>query len=212
MNVKQTPWTLVGLMVALTLFGVAAFQNQAPKFGVVNLSAVADKSKLGQREKDAFTAYQTKAKNLITFVNNNKVMTAQQRDRLISLWLKDNPTAAESQELEQLKSAIQTASSRYAELVRKSNPTPDELQELSEKSALAGVTQDILPQLQSLIGQELQARAEQKQTDVLAKARAAAAKYGKDQGFSVIFDQDVAPYAANDVTDEVVKVMDRDNP
>ncbi|RMG26019.1 MAG: OmpH family outer membrane protein [Armatimonadetes bacterium] len=209
---KKNNWTLYAALAVFGLLAVAAFQNQTPKFGVVNLSTVADKSKLGQREKDAFNAFRTKANNLLTFVNNNKVMTAQQRDRLISLWLKDNPTAAETQELEQLKSAIQTASSRYAELVRKSNPTPDELQELSEKSALAGVTQDILPQLQGFVGQELQARAEQKQTDVLAKARAAAAKYGKEQGFSVIFDQDVAPYAANDVTDEVVKVMDRDNP
>lgn len=211
MNNKTFP-TIVLAALAVGIVGLAAFQNQTAKFGVVDVSAVADKSKLGQREKQAFDAFRREVNNILTFINNNKVMTAQQRDQLLTLWLAEKPTDQQKQQLEQLKSAIQTASSRYAELVRKTNPTPDELTELSEKSALAGVTQDVLPQIQNSLAQELQARAQEKQTSVLAKAREAAAKYGKQQGFSVIFDSDVAPYAANDVTDEVVKVMDRDNP
>jgi len=204
--------TLVVAILAVVLIGLAAFQNQTTKFGVVDLSAVADKSKLGEREKLAFDTFRREVNNILTFINNNKVMTAQQRDQLLTLWLAENSTDQQKQQLEQVKSAIQTASSRYAELVRKTNPTPDELTELSEKSALAGVTQDVLPQIQNSLAQELQARAQEKQTSVLAKAREAAAKYGRQQGFTVIFDSNVAPYAANDVTDEVVKVMDRDNP
>ncbi len=204
--------TLVVAILAVVLIGLAAFQNQTTKFGVVDLSAVADKSKLGEREKQAFDAFRREVNNILTFINNNKVMTAQQRDQLLTLWLAENATDQQKQQLEQVKSAIQTASSRYAELVRKTNPTPDELNELSEKSALAGVTQDVLPQIQNSLAQELQARAQAKQTSVLTKVREAAAKYGRQQGFTVIFDSNVAPYAANDVTDEVVKVMDRDNP
>ncbi|MEW5883902.1 MAG: OmpH family outer membrane protein [Armatimonadota bacterium] len=204
--------TLVVATLAVVLIGLAAFQNQTTKFGVVDLSAVADKSKLGEREKQAFDTFRREVNNILTFINNNKVMTAQQRDQLLTLWLAENSTDQQKQQLEQVKSAIQTASSRYAELVRKTNPTPDELTELSEKSALAGVTQDVLPQIQNSLAQELQARAQEKQTSVLTKAREAAAKYGKQQGFTLIFDSNVAPYAANDVTDEVVKVMDRDNP
>lgn len=204
--------TLVVAILTVVLIGLAAFQNQTTKFGVVDLSAVADKSKLGEREKQAFDTFRREVNNILTFINNNKVMTAQQRDQLLTLWLAENATDQQKQQLEQVKSAIQTASSRYAELVRKTNPTPDELTELSEKSALAGVTQDVLPQIQNSLAQELQARAQEKQTSVLTKAREAAAKYGRQQGFTVIFDSNVAPYAANDVTDEVVKVMDRDNP
>lgn len=204
--------TLFIAIIGLVLLGLAAFQNQTAKFGVVDLSTVADKSKLGAREKQAFDAFRREVNNILTFINNNKVMTAQQRDQLLTLWLTENPTEQQKQQLEQIKSAIQTASNRYAELVRKTNPTPDELTELSEKSALAGVTQDVFPQIQNSLAQELQTRAQEKQTSVLTKAREAAAKYGKQQGFSVIFDSNVVPYAANDVTDEVVKVMDRDNP
>ncbi|MER3413601.1 MAG: hypothetical protein C4341_05060 [Armatimonadota bacterium] len=204
--------TLFVAGIAVVLIALAAFQNQTTKFGVVDLSAVADKSKLGVREKQAFDAFRREVNNILTFINNNKVMTVQQRDQLLTLWLAETPTGQQKQQLEQVKSAIQTASSRYAELVRKTNPTPDELTELSEKSALAGVTQDVLPQIQNSLAQELQARAQEKQTSVLSKAREAATKYGKQQAFTVIFDSNVAPYAANDVTDEVVKVMDRDNP
>lgn len=210
MRIKTT--LFIASVAALIALAPVSSLGQQLKFGVVDLGKLAEDSIVGKREKVAFDALRDNVNDLLTFMSTHRVMTREQRTRLRDLWLKDGPTAAETTELGTLKTAIQTASQRYCELVRKTNPTADEVTEISEKSALANATQDVFPGLQQELLGIMQTRAGQKQQEVLDKARAAVQKLGRRDGYTVIFESSVAIFAANDVTADALKIMDADNP
>jgi Skp family chaperone for outer membrane proteins len=73
-------------------------------------------------------------------------------------------------------------------------------------------TEDMLPQLDNMLGTSMQQRANAKQQEVLDKARAAVQKVGKRDGFTMVFENQVAVYGATDLTNEALKTMDTDNP
>jgi Skp family chaperone for outer membrane proteins len=182
------------------------------KFGSVDLSAVAEQSKLGNREKTEFDALRTKLTQLLQFMNTNKVMTREQGTKLRELWLAEKPTDAQKTELENLKTAIQKSSQELRDLLGKLNPDEKDQARIRELLPLSNATDDQLPALDNQYGLMMRSRADAKQQEVLDKARAAAQKLGKQQGYTVIFESQVAVYAANDVTPQVLQVMDADNP
>jgi Skp family chaperone for outer membrane proteins len=79
-------------------------------------------------------------------------------------------------------------------------------------SSLAQSTEDMLDQLDNMLGRAMQDQAAAKQADVLNKARGAVQKVGKRDGYTLVMESNVAPYGATDVTDDALKVMDSDNP
>lgn len=212
MNFMQKKWFVVGAIGAFTLFAISAFQAQPAKMATVNLAMVADKSKLGIREKQQFEALRAKLSSMLQFMNNNKVMTLEQGAKLRELWITENPTGAQIQELEKLKTAIQTASEELRRLLTETQPDEAKIARIRELTRLVNQTDDILPELDQQYTMLMRQKAEEKQQSVIEKARAAVQKIGKRDGYTVIFESNVAPYAANDITEEAVKTMDQDNP
>lgn len=212
MNFMQKKWFAVGAIGAFALFAISAFQAQPAKMATVNLAMVADKSKLGIREKQQFEALRAKLSSMLQFMNNNKVMTLEQGAKLRELWITENPTGAQIQELEKLKTAIQTASEELRRLLTETQPDEAKIARIRELTRLVNQTDDILPELDQQYTMLMRQKAEEKQQSVIEKARAAVQKIGKRDGYTVIFESNVAPYAANDITEEAVKTMDQDNP
>ena len=196
----------------LGMFALTAWQNNTQKFGVVNLGDVAEKSKLCVREKQEFEALRTKYGSLIQFLNTNKAVAREDATKIIDIWRKDAPTAAENQQLEQLKTKAQTQSEELRRLISVLNPTAEQQSRIRELSGWSQATEDVLPQLDNLLGQAMQSRANTKQQEVLDKARAAVQKVGKRDGFTMVFESQVAVYGATDLTSEALKTMDLDNP
>jgi Skp family chaperone for outer membrane proteins len=212
MNVVQNKWVIIGAIGAFALIAISAFQAQPVKMGTVNLAVVADKSKLGIREKQQFEALRTKLSSMLQFMNNNKVMTLEQGAKLRELWVTENPTGAQIQELEKLKNTIQNASEELRRLLTETQPDEAKISRIRELTRLVNQTDDILPELDQQYTMLMRQKAEEKQQSVIEKARTAVQKIGKRDGYTVIFESNVAPYAANDITDEAVKSMDQDNP
>lgn len=196
----------------LGMFALTAWQNNVQKFGVVNLGDVAERSKLGQREKKEFENLRTKYGGLIQFLNTNKVLAREDVQKMVDLWNKEKPTAAETQQLEALKTKAQTQSEELRRLISVLNPTAEQQTRIRELSGMSQGTEDMLPQLDNMLGTAMQQRANAKQQEVLEKARAALQKVGKRDGFTMVFESQVAIYGATDLTDEALKTMDADNP
>lgn len=212
MNMNSAKLFVIVIAALAAMFAVSAFQTQTQKFGVVDLSEVADKSKLGAREKKEFDALRQKYTQLLQFINANKAMTGQELDKLRQLWGAEKPTPEQTKELEALKTKIQGNSDELRRLLSLLNPTPQEQQKYKDLAQLAQQTEDILPQLDQLYGTAMQAQAANKQQAVIDKARAAVNKLGQRDGYTVIFENTTAPYGANNVTDAALKIMDTDNP
>jgi Skp family chaperone for outer membrane proteins len=212
MTFKQNNIFAAAALLVVGVIGLAAFQSPTQKFGVVNLADLADKSKLGSREKKAFDDMRNQLGSLLQFMNNNKVMKREELNKLQELWLMEKPTADQTKQLETLKTSIQKNSDELRRLISILNPSSDEQAKIRELSTLAQGTEDILPQLDSRFTQMMQAKAQQKQTEVIAKSKAAVDKVGKRDGYTLVFESGVVPYGANDITDAALKIMDTDNP
>jgi Skp family chaperone for outer membrane proteins len=212
MKFNRTQSIMVCAAFLLGMFALTAFQGNTQKFAVVNLGDVAEKSKLGVREKKEFEALRTKYGSLIQFLNTNKVVAREDSSKIIDIWRKDAPTAAETQQLEQLKTKAQTQSEELRRLISVLNPSAEQQSRIRELSGWSQTTEDILPQLDNLHGQAMQTRANTKQQEVLDKARAAVQKVGKRDGYTMVFESQVAVYGATDLTSEALKTMDIDNP
>lgn len=212
MKFNKTQYVMVCAAFLLGIFALTAWQDNTQKFAVVNLGDVAERSKLGIREKQEFEALRTKYGALIQFLNTNKVVAREDSTKIIDIWRKEAPTAAETQQLEALKTKAQTQSEELRRLISVLNPSAEQQARIRELSGWSQTTEDILPQLDNLLGQGMQQRAGAKQQEVLDKARAAVQKIGKRDGYTLVFESQVAVYGATDLTSEALKTMDLDNP
>ena len=203
---------LVGCILVAAVIALTAFSVQDQKFAAVNLSKIARDSKLGIRLGEEIDTLGNTLQQLMIFINGNRVMTREQSIQLRALWLETNPTQEQTDELEALKTAIQTASSEYRTLISILEHTKEQIDRLKVLGALFQITESLLPELDAKYTADLREKTAESQQELITKVQAAVDKVGKRDGYTMIFDSGVAPYAANDVTDEVLKVMDEDNP
>jgi Skp family chaperone for outer membrane proteins len=210
MKINRVTVAAVGIVAAF--FAISAFQNQTLKFGVVDLGAVADGSKLGARKRVEFDARRDKMTALMQFVAEQRVVSRAQCSQLKTLMLTANPTPAQAQELKQLQDQVRAQKTEFDTLMRVVSPRPDQLQRANELSAMANEAQEILRDWNQEFNFEMQQLRQAFQEEVLEKAKEAAKKVSQRGGFSTVFEAGVAVYAANDITQDAIKQMDTDNP
>ncbi len=212
MKLDKKTYLIIFAAFFIGMFALTAWNQNTQKFAVVSLGDVAERSKLGQREKKEFEALRTKYGALIQFLNTNKAAAREDVQKMVDLWNKEKPTPAETQQLEALKTKAQTQSEELRRLISVLNPSAEQQSRIRELSGMSQGTEDMLPQLDNMLGTAMQQRANAKQQDVLDKARAAVQKVGKRDGFTLVFENQMAVYGATDLTDEALKTMDIDNP
>ncbi len=210
---ENRKFVLIGtLLAAVTFFALSAFQQPVLKFGVVDVSKVAEDSKLGKRKKDEFEKLRVKMTAILQFMNQNRLMSKDQATKFRELSLLDKPTADQTQQLEGLKTLIQRAKQEFDDLLKVSNPTETQLKRIQELSGYGNDTLERLRDWDREFGQQMSELASNAQTEVLSKAREAVKKLGKRDGYTIIHESNSAPYGANDVTTDVLKVFDADTP
>ena len=138
MRQEKFAWT--GWVVAAGLAGVmfgSGFQTPSLKLGVVDLNAVIDKSDAGKAGKKSFEDMKATREGLLEFIDQYRILTIEQANRLRELMLKMEKTKPEEAELDRLKADIVATSKRSAELATKPNYTPEErtlVEEYSRRS------------------------------------------------------------------------------
>ena len=88
-------------------------------------------------------------------------------------------------------------------------PSADEQKALEEFRNRQASTGDLLQEWQKEFQQELEQLDSKVGQDLEKNVRDAIQEVGKKQGYSVVYASTVAPYAANDITDEVVKAVNK---
>ena len=123
--------------------------------------------------------------------------------------MKDKLTPEDKIALDKITQSAKDADAQYRALATKSNPTPAELAQIEEfnrhKDSL-GVLQQKWTQE---FNDELNGLGEKAQNDAISKIRDIVSQVAKEQGFSVVFSSQVAPYSANDLTDAATKLMNK---
>lgn len=202
----------LGWVVAAALGGIlvaGGFEGNEQKLGTVDVAALIQQSEMGREGQTQFDAMTNTRQDLVNFMVQNTIMSADQAKRLRDLWLKSPRTPPEEQEFTKLQNDIRAASKAAQDLQLKQNLTPEDKKALDDATNKNNATRTLAQQWTGEFHDDIQKWADQRRQASLDKAKAAIQQTAKAQGFSIIFEAGVAPYAANDVTSEAVKQMNK---
>ncbi len=200
----------LGWVVAAVLVGGIVgmgFQAPAAKTGTVDLAKVFNESEYAKQQTEGLRNMGASRQDVIDFVRTYRSMKAEDATKFKDLTLKANASATEKAELERLKNEGQAAETKYRELSTKASPSQAELAQIEEMNRRKDATGALLEQWQNDFAGEIQTRQESLRNDTLGRVKAAIQQVARDQGYTMVFDQAVAPYSANDITAEALKAM-----
>lgn len=208
MNIKHLGWVVAAALVGVA--AIAGFQGSTNKIGIVDATKVFNDSDYAKSQMDTLRSFGTARQDMLQFVDSYRTFTPEQATRFHDLSLKGATiTAAEKAELEKIKSDVQTADKRLKALQTKSNVTPAETTEMQDLSRRVQTTTDTAQRWSQDAQQEFDAKRQELQKAGLDKVKDAIKQVAKDQGYTLVFIADVAPYGANDLTADTLKAMNK---
>jgi Skp family chaperone for outer membrane proteins len=198
-------WVAAGSLGALLFAG--GFNQDSQKFAVVDTNKIIELSDLYKDSKAKLEAMNKSRTDVIVFLATYRVASAEQVLRLKDLSVKTNATQPEKDELNKIKNDIMAADKKWRELQQKPNPAPDDTTLLRDYQDRANRTDATVDRLRDDFSQELQNYQRQQMVALQDSARAAIQSAAKAAGYTLVFDQTMVPYGANDLTDAALKAM-----
>ncbi len=192
---------------AIGLLALAGFQATAEKHGTVDFNRLALSSDIGKANSTTLNAAAAARDGLLKFIDTYKVVTTENAQRLRELTLKDKITDAEKAEMERIKQEIIISAKKRDELSQKPNLTDADKQVLQDYATRAQTMSTQLGRWQQEFNDELVRMQEQLRASTIEKAKAALQDVAKAQGYTIVFESNVAPYCSNDLTDAAIKAM-----
>lgn len=205
LNFHQIGWAIAAAILGTLM--AAGFQEASNKTGVVDIAKVVEGSNFGKNNQSTFQAMKTSREDLLKFLDENRVITMEQAQRLRAVSLKPNPTAEEKAEGDRIRADAVASTKRLQELNAKANLTPEERNLMQEFAQRGQRTADTAQQWFQEFTQEMQRWADDQRVVSLNRARGAIQEVAKAQGYTVVFEVGVAPYGANDLTDSALQAM-----
>lgn len=209
MNSSYLRGILTGVVVVGAILVVVAFQG-TPKFGNIDLDRVVRESKTGKAAEATFKAETTLRNDLLQFFDSNRLLDDNQRKEIKDLWLTDKRTPAQEQRLTLLKDQGAILQKELATLQSTTNLTAD------QKSRLELLTtryreaeRGFLPRLQDEFQGDLEKKRQDSLTAIVKRVKALVQQAGAAQGCSAVFDSQYAPFAQIDLSESVMKELDK---
>jgi Skp family chaperone for outer membrane proteins len=208
MRREKFAWS--GWVVAAGLAGImlgSGFQTPSLKLGVVDLNSVIDKSDAGKAGKKSFEEMKAAREGLLEFIDQYRILTIEQANRLRELMLLKERAKPEEAELERLKADIIATSKRSAELATKPNYTPEERTLVEEYSRRSQTMNETSTRWLREFSDEVQNWVAASREQNYQKAKAAAAEVAAKDGYTMVIEGSVAVFGANDITDLSLAAM-----
>ena len=193
-------------------FGVLAavgFQASTLKFGSVDSIGVYNRSDAAGRQQEIVKNLQQARGGLLEFINTYAMMRPEDAQRLKELTIKDPQTDADKNAAQGVRDAAIKAEARMRELQTKQNLTDAERTELTAYNNNRQANLGLLGRWEQDFVEELRGKIDAYRAESLVKVRQAVAQVGREGAYTIIFDQQVAPFAGTDVTAEALKAMNK---
>jgi len=185
MKTERLGW-LAAAAFAGAILGMG-FKAPGDKTGTVDVIKVFKDSDYAKTQNENLQLQVAERRDVVTFVQANRNMKPEDADKLRILSTKDKPTPADKDDITRIKNDAHADEQKAEALQTKDKPTPAELtQEFNDE----------LTQQQEKMNQE-----------ALVRVRQVVQQVAHDQGYTVVFAQEVAPYCANDLTADALKAM-----
>jgi len=202
-----TGWVVAAGLASVML--VSGFQGAQDKFGVVDLNKAVQDSDVGKKNKEQLETAVNARRGIIDFMQQNRVLTLEQAQKLKNLSLKSPPTDAEKKDLDKVKADVVIAKQNFEALNQKPNPTEDDRNLLKEYNNRIQSTNNLIQDW----GGEFQGFLENLQQTLISnsvkRADTAIHEISKKDGYTVVYAMPAsAVYGANDLTGALTKAID----
>lgn len=208
MKVRYLGWIVAAALV--TVAATAGFEQTAPKIGVVDITKVFNDSDYAKAQMDTLKQFGNARQDMLQFVDQYRVFMPEQATRFHDLSMKAGAvTAAEKTELDGIKKAVMASDTRLKELQTKNPPTDAESKEMQDLSRRVQTTTETAQRWSRDAQQEFEDKRAELQKAGLDKVRESIKAVGTTGQYTIVYISDVAPYGANDLTAEALKVMNK---
>ena len=205
MKIDKLGW-LVAAALAGAMIGMG-FKAPGDKTGTVDVIKVFKDSEYAKSQNEGLQGQVAARRDVVQFVQTNRSMKPEDADKLRLLLTKDKPTPADRTDIERIKNDAQADEKKARDLQTKEKPTATELTQIEEYTKRKDATGQRLDRWREEFNQELQAQQEKMNSDALVRVRSVIQQVARDQGYSIVFAQEIAPYCANDLTSDSLKAM-----
>jgi Skp family chaperone for outer membrane proteins len=186
---------------------MVGFQGATEKTGIVDMNRLIVDSEFGKTNNQKLQTMAAAREDLLKFIDRYKVLTMDQATRLRDLSLKDAPTDRDKLDADAIKKQVIEADKKRNELLAKAEATADERNQLTDFNNRAALMREMLPQWGDQFNGELSDAQSKLREAAITRAKDALKEVGKAGQYTVILENQVAPYGANDVTDAAIKAM-----
>lgn len=201
--------TTVLALGMVTLLASSGFQGTNQKIGVIDSTQVALEIARAKNFSEDEKNFKADRENILQFLDRYRVMKKEDAEKFKNLSLKANKTDAEKSELEKVKTAAQDALKKFKDLELKSSPSADELKALDDYRNRQNEMAEFGQALVKAFQDDIRGLQEKNQGAIFEAYKAGVSEVGKKQGYTLVMDKNVAPFGANDITDEVSKVAQK---
>ncbi|MEA2551912.1 MAG: hypothetical protein QOJ65_88 [Fimbriimonadaceae bacterium] len=205
MTIQKLGWILAAGMAGAIAAG--GFQGKSDKVGVVDMEDVFQSSPFTHDKQEELKAMGDSRSQLLQFVHTYRTITPEQAQRLKTVMLKPNQSAGDKSEAEKIKTDVLAQDKALKTLQQKKNPTPEEVTQLQTMSTRTQETAAMEDNWVREFNSDMNDQQGKVREQLLVKVKDSVQEVGKKQGYSLILNKVVAPYSANDVTAETLKVM-----
>ncbi len=208
MKLHNLGWGLAGVM-ALAMTGMVGAGMQTPtmKIGVVDWQRVFNDSDHAKKQEEAFRAYAKRREDALRFFESYKVMDTKFLLKFRELSVKDSLEGAEKGELDRIKTDAIATQKKYVELQTKNPLSAAETKQIEDYSARVRTAQNLLVNWAQAFEEDLRQMQGKMRAETLVKVRKAVKEVGAKEGYTVVYVNEVAPYGANDLTDQALKAV-----
>lgn len=200
--------TIAGIL-SLTAGAWAQARGTAGGFGMVDLKRVVDEyeqrkvleSQLQQMSDQMRAKLQWRANNLLL-----EEAEIAEYENLASL---SNPTEQQKQRMQQIEQKSQQLNQELSQLRQKNPPSEQEVQRINQLTAIENRNKEVLRQQQDQFERQLSARRDEMINQLLQDIRKAVAAIAQEKGLAVVFDSTQVLFASNDITNDVIKRLNK---
>ncbi len=200
----------IGIVSAAALVAILSaigFQAKSEKYGVVDLAKVFSDSDFTKKQNDTLKTMGQARMGVLDFMENYRVFTTEQSTRFRELSLKNPRTPAEDAELEKIKADVQAADAAFKQLQTKQSPTPAEVTQLQDYNSRSQASAALSQRWAREFDDEVRTLNGKMHDETMERIKKALKDVGAKQGYTLLFSEDVAPYGANDMTNDTIKAM-----
>lgn len=187
----------------------APASGDMPVFGSVDINKLQTQSTKKTKYDADLHALADRLNNAFKQQASSIMLSKAEQAELGSLLSKTNATEADHNRITALQTQASKAANELTDLQQKKDPTPADTSRMAALSTQYDTGKTALQEVGDSYQEQLKSLSDKDNTEFTQSVKDAIAAVAQQRGLSVVFTSDVAVYTINDITDDVVKRINK---